>query len=35
LTVVDTEAGVTKEHKNKLGHPANAVTDTCAFDTCP
>lgn len=35
LTVVDTEAGVTKQYKNKLGHPANAVTDTQAFDTCP
>lgn len=35
LTVVDTQAGVSKQYKNKLGNSADAVTDTSAFDTCP
>ncbi len=35
LTVTDTQAGVTKQYKNPLGNPANAVTDTQAFATCP
>ncbi len=35
LTVTDTERGVMRQYFNNLGHPANAVTDTSAFDTCP
>lgn len=35
VTVTDTEAGVTKEYFNPLRQPADAVTDTRAFATCP
>lgn len=34
-TVVDTHTGAVRAYLNDLGHPANAVTDTSAFDTCP
>lgn len=35
LTVVDTEANSGKIYVNPQGQPANAVTDTNAFGTCP
>ncbi len=35
LTVTDTETGVIKTYSNPLGNPANAITDTSAFLTCP
>ena len=35
LTVTDTEADVQQQYTNPLGQPANAVTDTNAFPTCP
>jgi hypothetical protein len=35
LSVTDKKAGVTKNYSNPLGHPADAVTDTDAFSTCP
>jgi hypothetical protein len=35
LEVTDTKTGTTKTYTNELGHPANAVTDTDAFATCP
>ncbi len=35
LTVTDTLANVVKTYTNPLGQPANAVTDTGAFATCP
>jgi hypothetical protein len=34
LTVTDTEAGISKQYFNSLKHPADAVTDTDAFNTC-
>jgi fibronectin type III domain protein len=34
-TVVDTHTGAVRVYLNELGHPANAVTDTSAFATCP
>ena len=34
-TVVDTHSGAVRVYLNDLGHPANAVTDTSAFATCP
>ena len=34
LTVRDTVTGQTKTYRNLLGIPADAVTDTTAFDTC-
>jgi CTP synthase len=34
-TVVDTHSGAVRAYLNDLGHPANAVTDTAAFATCP
>ncbi len=35
VTVTDTEADVVKQYTNELGHPADAITDTEAFATCP
>ena len=35
LTVTDTANGSQVQYSNPLGHPANAVTDTTAFATCP
>ena len=35
LSVRDTISGNTVEYINPLKHPADAVTDTLAFDTCP
>lgn len=35
VTVTDTDHNLTKTYDNALGHPANAVTDTAAFATCP
>ena len=35
LTVTDTQANRTKRYTNPLGRPAQAVTDTSAFATCP
>lgn len=35
VTVTDTEANVVKQYNNELGNPADAVTDTSAFATCP
>jgi hypothetical protein len=35
LTVTDTQANQTREYSNPLGQPADAVTDTTAFATCP
>ncbi|RMH22040.1 MAG: hypothetical protein D6696_04240 [Acidobacteria bacterium] len=35
VTVTDTQANVTKTYSNPLGNPADAVTDTNAFATCP
>lgn len=34
-TVTDTLYNTTRTFYNSLGHPANAVTDTSAFATCP
>ncbi|MEM6797412.1 MAG: hypothetical protein AAF725_25810 [Acidobacteriota bacterium] len=34
-TVTDQQAGVTRVYSNPLGNPADAVTDTSAFLTCP
>lgn len=35
VTVVDTERQVTKTYTNPIKHPADAVTETSAFATCP
>jgi hypothetical protein len=35
LTVTDTDTGQVKNYFNPQQHPANAVTDTAAFATCP
>ncbi len=35
LTVTDTDTGEVRVYTNDLGHPADAVTDTDAFATCP
>ena len=35
LTVTDTQSGESKIYTNPLGQPANAITDTQAFATCP
>ena len=35
VTITDTQAGVEKVYSNPLGQPADAVTDTSAFATCP
>lgn len=35
LRVRDTATGVSRDYPNALGHRADAVTDTAAFDTCP
>ena len=35
LTVLDRESGTSKIYTNPLGSPANAITDTSAFMTCP
>ncbi len=35
VTVTDTEADVVLQYTNELGHPADAITDTDAFATCP
>jgi plastocyanin len=35
LTVTDTDADVQKQYTNQQGNPANAVTDSSAFQTCP
>jgi hypothetical protein len=35
ITVTDTQTGLPKFYFNELGHPADAVTDTSAFATCP
>ena len=35
VTVTDTDTGVSKEYFNPLGTPAQAITDTQAFATCP
>ncbi len=35
VTVTDTQENVTEQYTNPLGQPANAVTDTSAFATCP
>jgi len=35
VTVVDTQNGMQKVYTNPLGQPADAVTDTAAFATCP
>ena len=35
ITVTDIQAGAEKTYFNALGNPANAVTDTSAFATCP
>ena len=35
VSVTDTLRGGTKRYTNAQGHPANAVTDTSAFATCP
>lgn len=35
VTVTDTQADVTRTYTNPLGNPADAVTDTSAFATCP
>jgi hypothetical protein len=34
-TVVDTQTGAVRVYLNPLGNPADAVTDTSAFATCP
>ena len=35
LTVTDTETSTTRTYFNPLGQPAQAITDTSAFATCP
>ena len=35
IRVTDIESGVTQEYFNALGEPAQAITDTRAFQTCP
>ncbi len=35
LTVTDTLAGASMSYSNPLGQPADAITDTAAFATCP
>lgn len=35
VTVTDTQTDVVKEYHNPQGQPADAVTDTSAFATCP
>ncbi len=35
VKVTDSETGVVKRYTNPLSQPANAVTDTSAFATCP
>ena len=35
VNVTDTVYNTTRQYTNSLGHPANAVTDTSAFATCP
>ena len=35
LRVRDTATGEVRDYPNPLGHRADAVTDTSAFDTCP
>jgi hypothetical protein len=35
LTVTDTQTSQTKSYFNPLGQPAQAITDTSAFATCP
>jgi hypothetical protein len=35
VTVADTQTGKVRTYLNELGHAADAVTDTSAFDTCP
>lgn len=35
LTVTDTATGRTRTYPNALGHDAETVLDTAAFDTCP
>ena len=35
VRVTDTETEEQVEYTNPLKHPADAVTDTAAFDTCP
>ena len=35
ITVTDTVAGSSRTYSNELGQPAQAVTDTSAFATCP
>ena len=35
VTVTDTQANETRQYSNPLGSPADAVTDTAAFATCP
>ncbi len=35
LTVTDTESGAAQQYTNPLGSPAEAITDTHAFATCP
>jgi len=35
LTVTDTQTSTTKSYFNPLGSPADAITDTSAFATCP
>ena len=35
VTVTDTQTDQVKQYFNPLGNPANAVTDTAAFATCP
>ncbi len=34
LRVTDTVTGATREYPNELGHAADAITDTLAFDSC-
>lgn len=35
LTVTDTATGTSRVYSNDLGQPAQAITDTSAFATCP
>lgn len=35
VSVTDTQTNTSKEYSNPLGNPADAVTDTQAFATCP
>lgn len=35
VTVTDTRTGASRDYFNPLGQPANAITDTSAFATCP